>query len=195
MGNNLYKELRRSLNAHRYEKDHDTGLAHFPGANLAIGGVFTIEVNGQNPSSFHNLIVDDWLDTALDILFNAGSVPAGYYIAPYANNVSPSGSWDAATFVATGGEFTNYDEATRVEWTPAASSSGTVTNSASKAEFTIAASGDDTIWGAGILTNSAKSDTTAGTLVAANKDSAARSGLVDGDVVTITYALTLADNS
>jgi len=51
-----------------------------------------------------------------------------------------------------------------------------------------------TIWGAGLLSASAKSATT-GVLVAANKAGSARDNLVEADVITIGYTLNFSDNS
>jgi len=191
---NLKRELQRAVANHKYEPTE--GGVLFPQAKLAWRGMFDIAVNDEEPEYFPNLIVTEFLNSALSQLFGTTSKIGTYYIAPYAGNVSPTSSWDASNFTSNSTEFTAYDEANRQEWVvPTTASGGSIDNSASKASFTVEASpSQTTIWGAGLLSASGKSATT-GVLVAANKAAAARDNLVEDDIITIGYTLTLSDAS
>lgn len=191
---NLKRELGRALANKRYEVDEDHGVILFPTARLGLAGVFDIQKNDEEIEFFPNTLVDQFRTSALEQLFGPTAKIGTYYLAPYAGNVSPAASWTAANFTANSTEFTNYDEATRQEWIVGAVSSFTISNSASKATFTIAAGAQTTIWGAGLLSASGKS-ATSGVLVAANKAASARDSLVDGDVITLGYTIALNDAS
>lgn len=78
-----------------------------------------------------------------------------------------------------------YSESVRQTYTPAAASSQSVTNSASKATFTI--NGTATINGAFIISNSTKSGTT-GTLLCAASFSGTRA-VISGDTLRVTYSI------
>jgi len=189
---NLRRELQRAAANYKFEQDEEGGL-FFSRTGLRLAGVFDIQKNDEEVEHFNNLIVAEFLNSALEQLFGATAKIGTYYIAPYAGNVSPTASWTAANFTANSTEFTAYDEAARQVWTPGSAAAGVISNSASKAVFTVsAAPAQTTIWGAGLISASGKSATT-GVLVAANKASAARDNLVASDTVTIGYTLTLAD--
>lgn len=194
MKSRLMRELRRALANKQYETDPNQGLVHFPRSNLDLRGVFDMAVNDGPREFFPNLIVNEFRTDALEQLFGSTAKRGTYYIAPFAGNVTPVSTWDASNFTSNSTEFTNYDEATREEWTVGSVSSFSIGNSASRAQFTIGAGGQTTIWGAGLLSESAKSST-AGVLVAASKAASARDNLVDGDIVTIGYTITLNDGS
>lgn len=189
---NLRRELQRAAANHHFEQDEQGGLV-FAGSQLRLAGVFDIQKNDEDVEFFSNLVVDQFKNSALEQLFGATAKIGTYYIAPYAGNVSPTAAWTAANFAANSTEFTSYDEAARQVWTVGAAAAGVISNSASKAVFTVsAAPPQTTIWGAALLSASAKGATT-GVLLAANKASAARDNLVATDTVTIGYTLTLAD--
>ena len=191
---NLKRELQRAVGNHRFEQNDQGGL-YFPAAGLVLAGMFNIQKNDEEVEEFPNLIVDEFKNSALEQLFGGTAKIGTYYIAPYAGNVTPAASWTAANFTANSTEFTAYDESTRGVWTVGAAASGAINNSASKATFTVStAPSQTTIWGAGLLSASAKSATT-GVLVAANKAAAARDNLVAADVITLGYTLTLSDAS
>ncbi len=89
---------------------------------------------------------------------------------------------------ATTTEFTNYTESNRPEFVDGTVASGSVSNSASRAEIT-AGTGGGTVWGGGLLSVATKSATT-GTLLAAAKFSSSRV-LSETDVLAFQYTLTL----
>jgi hypothetical protein len=193
MDSRLNRELRRAARNFHYERDEEGGIL-FPGG-VRMGGVFDYQLNDGPIEYGPNLIVDEFLDSMLEQLFGGTAKIGTYYIAPFAGNVTPAASWTAANFTSNSTEFTAYDEAARQEWTVGSASGGSIDNSASKASFTVsAAPSQTTIWGAGLLSASGKSATT-GVLVAANKAATARDNLVEGDVITIGYTLTVTDNS
>lgn len=190
----LFRELVRAIRNRKYEET-ESGL-FFPEAKLAFDNYFDIQKNNGPVEVFPNLVVDEWRQAALEILFASGTQQTNFYLAPYAGNVSPTASWDASNFTSNSTEFTNYDEAARQAWTPGSvdTSDYSIDNSASKAVFTVGSGAQATIWGVGLLTASAKSSTS-GLLVAANKAASARDNLVDGDEITIGYTITLNDAS
>lgn len=193
----LKRELNRAVANHRFEQTEDGGI-FVPRAGLRLQGFFDLAVNDESPEVFPNMIVGQYLQSALEQLFGSTSKIGTYYLAPYAGNVSPATGWTAANFTSNSTEFTNYDETERQEWVTGAVTEAagvySIGNAASKAQFTIGAGGQTTIWGAGLLSTAAKSST-AGVLVAASKAASARDSLVDGDVITLGYTLTLTDAS
>ena len=93
----------------------------------------------------------------------------------------------AATFTADSTEFTGYSEATRVAWTAGAIAAGSVSNTASKAVFTITTAGPTSIFGIGQLSASAKSAVT-GQIMSVARFSASKS-VVATDVLNVTSTL------
>lgn len=194
----LHRELRRAASNYKFEQTEDGGL-FFPGIGACMKGTFDIQKNNGPIEFFPNQLVDEFLLSALEQLFGDTAKIGTYYIAPYAGNVSPATSWTAANFASNATEFTAYDESARQEWVTGSASVaanvGSISNSASKASFTVEASpSQTTIWGAGLLSASGKGATT-GVLVAANKAGSARDNLVEADVITIGYTLNFSDSS
>lgn len=184
----LQRDLGRALRSGRYERTDD-GRILLASAGMCIGGAFSDALNVEPLRLLQNTVVAQGINALLDAFFRQQTAPTGFYIAPFSGNVAPDGATlTAANFTATQTEFTDYDETTRVEWTPAAAASSAIGNTASPADFTINKA-DSTIWGWALLTASAKSATT-GVLVAAAKDDAARSALRVGDVLHATYQIT-----
>jgi hypothetical protein len=112
-----------------------------------------------------------------------------WYIGIFEANYTPLATDTAANIAANATESTAYDESTRVQWVEAAPSGQQITNSASKAQFTMNAT--KTIYGAFMVSASTKSGTS-GTLLAASKFAASRS-VVSADQLLITYTLSAAD--
>jgi len=110
-------------------------------------------------------------------------------MVPFSGNVTPVATWTAANFTANATEWTAYDEATRVAYVEAAASSQSITNSASKADFT-SSSDTQSVWGAGLISVSTKSAVT-GSLLGAAKFGAVRS-LDTADVLSIGYTISLS---
>ena len=185
----LFKELARAVRNRKYEAT-DAGM-HFPAINMQLGGEFSLQVNDGPVDTFPNLVVDEWRTRALEILFSGATQVTDFYLAPYAANQTPLATWTAANFTSNATEFTNYVETTRQPWTVGAVDTFSIGNTASKAVFTVGTGAGDTIWGVGLLSQSAKSATT-GYLIAANKSATSRSSLVEGDEITVGYTISLS---
>lgn len=183
------REFLRAVRNGHYEHTDD-GRILFPKQKILLGGVFDHSVNGADHRRDANLFVAQGRDNILDIFQNqVGQNGGGYFLAPFSGNVAIADNLTAATFTATQTEFTSYASSTRVAWVKnGASASQSISNSSSPAQFTINVTGPSTIWGVGMLTASAKLATT-GFLEAATQFSAARSGLLNGDVLSVAYTL------
>ena len=134
-----------------------------------------------------NIVTTEGLNHILSVVLNNGSKVSPWYVALFEGNYTPVAGLTAANFTANATECTAYDESTRVEYAEGTPSGGVITNSASKAVFTINAS--KTLYGAALLSASAKSSTS-GTCLAAARFSSSRP-VEDNDEVAITYSLTL----
>lgn len=137
-----------------------------------------------------NILPTAGLNHILDVVLHGSSQVTTWYVAPFEGNYTPVAGLTAASFTADATECTAYDEATRVAYNEAAASGGVITNSANKAVFTINAS--KTLYGAALVSASAKSSTS-GTLLAAARFSSSRA-VVDDDEVAVSYSLTLTSS-
>lgn len=190
MNDALGNELARALRNHHYEPADD-GRLLLPRQRIYIGGSFLSDVNGADRRVTPNLYVAEGRTDLLSVYFKQTSGPTGYYIAPFAGNVDPDDTLTAANFAARQTEFTAYNEATRVTWTPGAISTPQVDNSGALATFTITSDGA-TVWGFALLTAQTKSATT-GKLIACTKDATARDNLRAGDKLNVQYAIVATD--
>jgi len=143
---------------------------------------------------FENVVTDEGLDHILDVVLHGATQITTWYVGIFESDTTPDGDTTYATPVFT--ESSAYDEAARVEYEEAASSSQSVTNSANKATFTI--SDTKTIYGAALFgggTNAtAIGDTTSGgTILCAGQFSSSRA-VVDDDVINVTYTIGAADD-
>lgn len=149
------------------------------------GFTYTIEVerNGVviNRETVHNLMPTEGLNYLLGAAFKGAAQASNWYIAPYEGNYTPNGSETAATVAALTTECTAYDEATRVAFVSGAVSSGSIDNSASRAEFTINAT--KTIRGGYLISGAAKG-ATSGVLASIVRFASPKS-LEDGDIFRV----------
>jgi hypothetical protein len=86
-------------------------------------------------------------------------------------------------------EITDYSESTRPTFSHAAAASQAITNSASKAQFSINAT--TSVYGIFCVTNNTKGGTT-GTLISATNFASAKSA-DNGDTLEVTYTVTAAN--
>ena len=136
-----------------------------------------------------NLVVNTGLDYLLDAGLSGGTQISTWYVG--LTDDSPTiAAGDTSASHAGWAEATGYSESVRQTWTDAGVSSQSVTNSASKATFSINAS--DTIGGAFLISESTKGGTS-GTLYAVGAFSADR-GVVDTDSLEVTATFTMADD-
>lgn len=134
-----------------------------------------------------NLVPTEGLNYLLEAALRNGTVLPSWFVALFEGNYTPVAGVTAATFPAAATESTAYDEATRVAWASAAASGGVVTNSASKAVFTMNAT--KTIYGIAMSSASAKGAIT-GALVSVARFAVAKS-VVDDDVLNVTSTITM----
>ncbi|MET0039890.1 MAG: hypothetical protein ABW041_07090 [Dehalococcoides mccartyi] len=139
-----------------------------------------------------NIVTTEGRNRLLDVMFHGTTQISTWYCGLVETDTTPDAgmTYDVPTFT----ESTAYDEAARPAFVEAASSSGSVTNSANKAVFTI--SGTKTMYGAALFSISTKGDHTAGAdnvLYCYSKFTSGRS-VVDDDVINLTYTVTAADD-
>uniref|UniRef100_A0A6M3KMU3 Uncharacterized protein n=1 Tax=viral metagenome TaxID=1070528 RepID=A0A6M3KMU3_9ZZZZ len=140
-----------------------------------------------------NVCTAQGLNHMLDVVFHAVTAIATWYIGIFEDNVTPSDGTTYAVPVFT--ECSAYTEAARVAYVEAAAGSKSITNSASKATFTM--NGTKTIYGAALFgggTDPTVISNTAGggTIFAASKFALSKS-VVATDVLLVTCTITLAD--
>jgi hypothetical protein len=152
-----------------------------------MGGRFQIDHmrDGKLIDQFEcaNLVVNEGLDHVLNTVFHGGTPVGTWYLALFEGNYTPIATVTAATIAAASTESTAYDEATRPAYDEAASSAQSITNSASKATFTMNAT--KTIYGAFLASNNVKGSTS-GVLFSAARFAAAKS-VVASDQLLLTY--------
>lgn len=140
-----------------------------------------------------NVNTDQGLNHLLNVAFNAAAQITSWYIGLFESDTTPLVTHTYAEPGFT--ESTAYDEATRVAYVDATATAKVMTNTASKATFTI--SGTKTIYGAflcgggtGAATKSDKAG--GGTLFASSKFATAKE-VVNGDILMVVCSITLAD--
>lgn len=185
------EEFLRAIRNHKYEIAQN-GL-FFPAAKVILGGHFEHSLNKGPWIVEPNIVPTEGMNYLLETGLRAGTAASNWYIAPFAANVTPGLTLTAATFTSTTTEFTSYSESTRQAWTPAAAASSIITNTASPATVTINSGGQTSMYGAGLLSASAKSATT-GYLAAAVKFATARTGLANGDTMGLKYTITASSS-
>lgn len=134
----------------------------------------------------HNLVTTVGKNDLLNTYFGA-TAKSTYYVG--LKGAGSAAAADTAASHAGWSEIAAYSEATRQALTVAAASAGSVTNSASKAVFTI--NGSATVAGAFLITNNTKSGTT-GTLYSAGDFSGGSRSVQAGDTLSVTMTLTAA---
>lgn len=158
-----------------------------PSSKLLVGGVFQGQIirDGKVIDEFedHNLVVNEGLNALLNIMFNGATQITTWYLGIFEGNYTPVATVTAATITSASTESTAYTSSTRPEYTEAAASSQSITNSASRASFVFNAT--KTIYGAFLVSNSTKSSTS-GTLFSAARFSTAKA-VDSGDELLLTY--------
>ena len=143
--------------------------------------------------SIHNLVTNEGLDYYLDVALSGGTQITSWYVALFEDNHTPA----AADTYATPGytESTAYDEAARPAWTEAGVSSQSITNSASKASFTMNAT--KTIYGGALVGGgtaaSTKGDAAGGGKLLCLSLFSSGKPVESGDVIKLTITATMSD--
>lgn len=172
--------------------ERSAGGVLMPQQNLQLGGIFGFEHvrGGEIIDAWEekNLVVDEGLNSLLDIMFHGVSQISTWYVALFEGNYTPVAGVTAATISAASTETTAYDETTRVEYNEAAAASKSITNAANRATFTFNAT--KTIYGAFLISASAKNATT-GKLFSAARFGSSKN-MVDDDQLLVTYTFNAA---
>ena len=154
---------------------------------VGVRGVYEVVCRGADGAV-------KWRETVRNLFVNAGLnylLDSGFGGTEYLG-LKGSGTPNAADTMAshsTWSEITAYTEGARPTYSHAAAASQQVTNSASKATFSINAT--TTVYGIFCTTNSTKGGTT-GTLISAT-DFASSKGADSGDTLEVTYTVTAAN--
>ena len=163
-----------------------------PASNLKVGGVFHGQIirAGRVIDEWedHNLVVNEGLDSLLNIMFHGSTQITTWYMGVFEGNYTPVSTVTAATITSASTECTAYTSSTRPAYDEAAASSQSITNSASRASFVFNAT--KTIYGAFLVSTSTKSGTS-GTLFSAARFSSSKS-VVSTDELLLTYTFTAA---
>lgn len=141
-------------------------------------------------SKFSNIVVDAGINYSLSASLAGGAAITTWYVGLAASSPTFAA---ADTMSSHGGwtEITGYSESTRQVWTPGSVSGKSVSNTASKAVFSVNAS--ITTGGAFLTSGSGKSGTT-GTLFAGQADSNGNRSFFSGDTIQVTYTFSAADD-
>lgn len=171
-----------------------------PQHKLNLGAIFHLEHWRKNQllAERHeeNLCPDEFINYMLDAGLSGGTPITSWYVLLFNDNYTPT----AADTYATPGftESTAYDETNRQAWTEAGVSSKVITNSASKATFTMTGV-DTSIYGAALVgggsTPSTKDDQAGGGVLGpeAQFTGGAVTGIVDDDVLKVYITITGSD--
>lgn len=175
--------------------ERSAGGILMPSNDIRVGGIFECQQirNGEIIDEWQsqNIVVDEGLNHVLDVVFHGATQIATWYLGLFEGNYTPVAGLTAATVTAASTECTAYDEGTRQVFDEAAAASKTITNSASKATFTINAS--KTIYGAFLASSSIKSGT-GGTLFSAARFGSAKV-VADDDQLLVSYTFTASSVS
>ena len=139
-----------------------------------------------------NIIPTQGLNEILDVAVGAVAKEAAWYVYIFKTNYTPIATNTAANSLGAAGlhgecQDIDYDVplTNRPAYTIIAAAAGVITNAASKAAFTIAAT--ITVYGAGVCSSQAKTAVT-GFLLAAKKFDTSRA-VIDNDVLYVTYQI------
>lgn len=170
--------------------EQTAGGVLLPTNDIRVGGVYAGQHirNGEVIDEWedHNLVVNEGLNSLLDIYFHTITQIGTWYLGVFEGNYTPVATLTAATVTSASTECIAYSETTRPVYDEAAAASQSITNSATKATFTFNAT--KTIYGAFLVSNSTKSGTT-GTLFSAARFATAKA-VVATDQLLLTYTFT-----
>jgi hypothetical protein len=138
--------------------------------------------------STENLITNEGLNATLNVMLNGSSQLTSWYLALYTGNYTPIATDTAASLPGNATETSAYTSATRPQWTPAAASGQSISNSASRASYTFNAS--NTIYGA-FMTSSSVVGGTSGTSFSAALFGSSKN-VVNTDQLLLTYTFSAA---
>ena len=161
-----------------------------------LGGYFTATCYDEHgnfkwETTSKNLVVDEGLNHALDVLFHGDAAFGTWYIALFEDDHAVVAGNDYAAPGFT--ESVAYDEATRQEYVEAAAASESITNSANRAVFTMSAT--KTIYGAALMSFATKGNTAeAGAVMFCAAQFTNAKSVNDDDTLEVTYTIGSADD-
>jgi hypothetical protein len=160
---------------------------------LKLKGVWKFELldkDGKLKDAWEeeNIITNEGLNDVLNEALSAAGNARSWYVGLFEGAHTPASGDTYATPGFT--EVTTYDETTREAWTDAGASAQQITNSASKAVFTMNAT--KTITGAFLASVSTKGDTAGGGVLMASSRFSASRAVVATDVLNVTYTIQAA---
>lgn len=166
--------------------NEDKVMSELVGA-VGVRGEYEVICRGADgQEKWRERVINTFVNTGLNYLLDSGFGGSEYL------GLKGSGTPNAADTMASHGtwsEITAYTEGARPTYSHAAAAAQAVTNSASKATFSINAT--TTVYGIFCTTNSTKGGTT-GTLISAT-DFASSKGADSGDSLEVTYTVTAAN--
>lgn len=194
-------EAARAVAANKHEFAGD-GRIYIPGARAFIGGAFR-HAHAPAGEDFGpwaidaNRLVNEGLNYILGAALGGQAATSAYYLAPFSGNVTPAAGWTAANFTANATEFTAYTNGTRLPWTtPGVPSAQALGNTAGLTDgtMTFSAGGPYNVYGAALISSSAKSAIT-GKLIAATRFEAPRLNMAAGDKLALEYVISAQDEA
>lgn len=175
-----------------YEKTE--GGILIPSSAIQMGGKYVGQIirDGKIIEEFedHNLVVNEGLNSVLGVYLYAATQITSWFIGVFEGNYTPVATVTAATITSASTESTAYASLTRPAYVPAAPASQSITNSASRASFVFNAT--KTIYGAFLVSASAKSATT-GVLFSAARFSSSKN-VESGDELLLTYTFSASSS-
>jgi len=172
-----------------FTQHSDSGLL-LPESNILAQGQYDCQIirNGKviDEWSEKNLVVNEGLNSLLNVMFNGAAQITTWYTGIYEGNYTPTATVTASNIASSSTECTAYASSTRPEYVEAAASSQSITNSANRASFVFNAT--KTVYGAFLVSSNVKNGTT-GTLFSAARFDTSKS-VESGDELLLTYTFT-----
>ena len=170
---------------------NDAGLL-VPAHKLLMGGFFHAELirDGEiiDTFDFDNIVVNEGLNSALNVVFNGTTPITSWYIGLFQGNYTPVASDTAATISANSTESSAYAAGVRQTFVTVTSTAQLITNSASKASFVFTSG--VTIYGA-FLASTATINGVSGVLMSAARFATSRV-VANGDELLLSYSFSAA---
>ena len=171
--------------------DAGAGLVarHDVADHVGVAGKFMVTCRDSEgrirwEDGFPNLVVTTGKNDLLNKYFLGSAYTAAFFVG--LKGVGTIAAGDTMASHAGWSEITTYSNASRPAFSPASSTAGSSTNSASPAVFNI--NGSATVAGCLITTSSVQIPGTAGTLFSA-ADFASSRAVLSGDTLTVTYTI------
>lgn len=155
-------EFLRRFRQHDYEV-MDGGL-YFPRSRLAACGAYALRQADGSWQEVPNLVTLQGREYLLKTALGGQAAQAGWYLALFGSDYTPTDALTAAAFPVAAGEIVSatdgYSDATRRPWQPGPVSNAEMSNEASPATFNIVTPRDAVdVYGAALLSAQARGST------------------------------------